>query len=113
MFPALRSLERAAPGPTTAAERFRAHHAVRDLIERLAGPQPLVLVLEDLHWADGASIELVSHLLRRPPQAPVLVAGSFRTGQADRGLEQPSRPPRRRWPGAPCGARPPAALGRW
>ena len=58
------------PGPTTAAERFRAHHAVRDLIERLAGPQPLVLVLEDLHWADGASIELVSHLLRRPPQAP-------------------------------------------
>ena len=87
VFPALRSLERAAPGPTTAAERFRAHHAVRDLIERLAGPQPLVLVLEDLHWADGASIELVSHLLRRPPQAPVLVAGSFRTGQADRGLE--------------------------
>jgi tetratricopeptide (TPR) repeat protein len=44
-------------------------------------------VLEDLHWADGASIELVSHLLRRPPQAPVLVAASFRTGQADRGLE--------------------------
>ena len=87
VFPALRSLEQASPGPTTAAERFRAHHAVRDLIERLAGPQPLVLVLEDLHWADGASIELVSHLLRRPPQAPVLVAGSFRTGQADRGLE--------------------------
>ncbi len=87
VFPALRSLEQASPGPTTAAERFRAHHAVRDLIERLAGPQPLVLVLEDLHWADGASVELVSHLLRRPPQAPVLVAGSFRTGQADRGLE--------------------------
>ncbi len=87
VFPALRSLEAASPGPTTAAERFRAHHAVRDLIERLAGPQPLVLVLEDLHWADGASVELVSHLLRRPPQAPVLVAGSFRTGQADRGLE--------------------------
>jgi DNA-binding NarL/FixJ family response regulator len=87
VFPALRSLERTSPGPTTAAERFRAHHAVRDLIQRLAGPQPLVLVLEDLHWADGASIELVSHLLRRPPQAPVLVAGSFRTGQADRGLE--------------------------
>ena len=87
VFPALRSLGPGSAGPTTAAERFRAHHAVRDLIERLAGPQPLVLVLEDLHWADGASIELVSHLLRRPPHAPVLVAASFRSGQADRGLE--------------------------
>ncbi len=87
VFPALRSLEPGSAGPTTAAERFRAHHAVRDLIERLAGPQPLVLVLEDLHWADGASVELVSHLLRRPPQAAVLVVASFRTGQADRALE--------------------------
>lgn len=87
VFPALRSLAPGSPGPTTAAERFRAHHALRDLIERLAGPQPLVLVLEDLHWADGASLELVSHLLRRPPHAPVLVAASFRTGQAERGLE--------------------------
>ncbi len=87
VFPALRSLQPSPPGPTTAAERFRAHHAVRDLIERLAGPQPLVLILEDLHWADGASVELVSHLLRRPPQAAVLVVASYRTGQADRGLE--------------------------
>ncbi len=87
VFPALRSLQPGSPGPTTAAERFRAHHAVRDLIERLAGRQPLVLILEDLHWADGASVELVSHLLRRPPQAPVLVVASYRTGQADRGLE--------------------------
>ena len=86
VFPTLRSLAPGSPGPTTAAERFRAHHALRDLIERLAGPQPMVLVLEDLHWADGASIELVSHLLRRPPQAAVLVAASFRTGQVDRGL---------------------------
>ena len=87
VFPALRSLEPGSPGPTTAAERFRAHHAMRDLIERLAGPRPLVLVLEDLHWADGASLELVSHLLRRPPQAAALVLASFRTGQADRGLQ--------------------------
>ena len=87
VFPTLRSLHPGSSGPTTAAERFRAHHALRELIERLAGAQPLVLCLEDLHWADGASIELVSHLLRRPPQAAVLVAASFRTGQADRGLE--------------------------
>src|SRR5918998_4805751 len=50
VFPALRTLAPGSPGPTTAAERFRAHHALRELIERLAIAQPLVLVLEDLHW---------------------------------------------------------------
>ena len=36
--------------------------------------QPLVLVLDDLHWADPASVELVGTLLQRPPAAPVLLA---------------------------------------
>ncbi|MDQ3741345.1 MAG: ATP-binding protein, partial [Actinomycetota bacterium] len=54
VFPALRSLRpSAAPVPASSAERFRAHHAVRELIERLAAPAPLVLLLDDLHWSDG------------------------------------------------------------
>ena len=59
---------------------------MRELLERLAGTQPLVLVLEDLHWADGASLELVAHLLRRPPDAPLLLAGSYRPRQLGRAL---------------------------
>jgi DNA-binding NarL/FixJ family response regulator len=86
LFPALRSLDPGSDQPTTAAERFRAHRAVRNLFERLAATQPLVLVLDDLNWADGASLELVSYLLRHPPHAAVMVAATFRTGQADRAL---------------------------
>ena len=85
VFPALRSLSHGS-SPATAAERFRAHHAVRELIERLAATQPVALVFDDIQWADGASIELAAHLLRRPPRARVLVAATYRTGQADRAL---------------------------
>jgi DNA-binding NarL/FixJ family response regulator len=87
VFPALRSLDPGSDEPSTAAERYRAHRAVRDLIERLAVKQPLVLLLDDLHWADGASVELTSHLLRRPPRARVVLALAFRTGQGDRAIE--------------------------
>jgi ATP/maltotriose-dependent transcriptional regulator MalT len=55
-------------------ERYRSHRAVRSLLEQLASAQPLVLVLDDLHWTDSASIELLGALLRRPPAAPVLLA---------------------------------------
>ena len=55
-------------------ERYRSHRAVRELLERLAGPRPLVLVMDDVHWADSASVELLGALLRRPPASPVLIA---------------------------------------
>jgi DNA-binding CsgD family transcriptional regulator/tetratricopeptide (TPR) repeat protein len=59
---------------------------VRELIERLAARPPLVLALDDLHWSDRASLELVAHMLRRPPEAAVLVVLSFRTGRASPAL---------------------------
>ena len=71
----------AAPG----AERFRAHRAVRALLERLA-ERPIVLALDDLHWADAATIELVCHLLRHPPAAPVLLAVAYRPNQVPAAL---------------------------
>jgi hypothetical protein len=73
----------AAAGATTptaagAAERFRHHRALRALLELLGRERPVLLSLDDLHWADDASIELVLHLLRRPPRGPVLLVFALR-----------------------------------
>jgi ATP/maltotriose-dependent transcriptional regulator MalT len=62
-------------------ERYRSHRAVRALLEQLAKPRPLVLLLDDFHWADSASIELLGALLRRPPAGAVLVTLALRPRQ--------------------------------
>lgn len=67
-------------------ERYRAHAAVRVLLERLAARRPVVLALDDVHWADAASVELIAHLLRRPPAGPVLLVLALRPRQAPRAL---------------------------
>jgi DNA-binding CsgD family transcriptional regulator len=86
LFPSLRSLTEAPELPSEPGERFRAHRAVVEVIERLAARQPVLLLLDDLHWADPASIEQAGYVLRRPPEAPVMIVGSFRSGQADPAL---------------------------
>jgi DNA-binding CsgD family transcriptional regulator len=65
IFPALAPLGVDRATARLPAERYRAHYAIRALLERLAARQPLVLALDDVHWADEASIEAVAHLLRR------------------------------------------------
>ena len=54
---------------------------MRELLERLAARRPLVLVLDDVHWADAASVELLTALLRSPPDAAVLVVMAARPRQ--------------------------------
>src|SRR6185436_2388237 len=46
----------------------------------LAATRPLVVWLDDLHWADAASVDAVAALVRRPPDAPVLLALAAREG---------------------------------
>ena len=77
-LPALGAL---APEPA-APDRHRTHRALRDLLERLAAARPLVLCLDDLHWADPASVEALVALVGRPPAAPVLLAVAARDNQA-------------------------------
>ena len=55
---------------------------MRELLERLTAIKPLVLVLDDVHWADPASVDLLGALWRRPPDAAVLVAVAMRPRQA-------------------------------
>jgi len=53
------------------------------LVERLAARRPLVLVFEDLHWADASSLELLEHLLPLTGRVPLLVIGLSRPGEED------------------------------
>ena len=69
-------------------ERHRSHRAVCQLLELLAERRPLVLVLDDVQWADPASVELLGALLRRPPGA-VLIALAMRTGRSRERLSTP------------------------
>jgi DNA-binding NarL/FixJ family response regulator len=62
-------------------ERYRTHRALRALLEGLAQSEPLVLILDDLHWADSASVEVLGSLLHRPPAAAVLLALAHRPRQ--------------------------------
>ena len=50
----------------------------RRFFERLAQKQPLVLVLEDLHWADESSTLLLDHLLPLVDRAPILICVTSR-----------------------------------
>ena len=78
VFPALVQGER--KGAIVAQERFRCYRAVGELLGALAARGPLVLILDDLQWADAASLELLDHLLRRTPDAPVLLLLAHRAG---------------------------------
>jgi ATP/maltotriose-dependent transcriptional regulator MalT len=78
VLPSVAREARAGAVAAGAAERFRYHRALRALLDLLARERPVALVLDDLHWADDATVELVLHLLRRPLDAPLLLAVGLR-----------------------------------
>ena len=84
----------ALPPEFLGATRDRMLREMVDLVDVLTGETPLVLVLEDLHWSDGATVDLVSALARRREPARLLVIGTFRPvdliveGHPLRGLKQ-------------------------
>ncbi|HST42280.1 MAG TPA: AAA family ATPase [Conexibacter sp.] len=99
LLPALREAEAGGAGAlpdavgdvSSAAARFRLHRAVGALVATLASRGPLVLALDDLHWADPAGLELVLHLLRHPPDAGVLFLLASRPGAAASALAEAAR----------------------
>jgi DNA-binding SARP family transcriptional activator len=69
-------LEPLAPGAD--ADRYSLFEAVTSFLATVAAAHPLVLVLDDLHWADTPTCLLVRHLVRRAPQARILLVGTYR-----------------------------------
>ncbi|XVQ13424.1 BTAD domain-containing putative transcriptional regulator [Spirillospora sp. CA-255316] len=58
--------------------RFRLHLAVGDYLAGLASRAPLLLVLDDLHWADQETLAVLTALPRRLRDRPVLMVGTYR-----------------------------------
>ncbi|WP_433326164.1 BTAD domain-containing putative transcriptional regulator [Spirillospora sp. CA-294931] len=57
---------------------FRLHLAVAEYLAGTAGRSPLLLVLDDLHWADEETLALLARLPQRLRGRPVLLVGTFR-----------------------------------
>ena len=81
----LRVVERDRPAPPQA----HVLEALLSLVERLAEQRPLAVALEDLHWADAASLDALAFLVRNLPDVPVLLAA---TARSDDGRDGPLRP---------------------
>ncbi|MQA85077.1 MAG: AAA family ATPase [Streptosporangiales bacterium] len=81
VFPALSGHAAEVPQRMPETERYHLHRAVRGLLEVLAEPAGTVLVLDDVHWSDAGSIELLAHLLRHPPRARLLMVVAYRPAQ--------------------------------
>ena len=65
------------------ALRGRIFYSVGTLVGALAGAKPLVLVFEDLHWTDPASLDLIEQLLPLTDKAPLMLLAIFRPQTQD------------------------------
>ena len=75
------------PDLTPDQERRYMLHGVGEFLARAAAVKPLVLVFEDLHWADESTLLLLRQLGPRLPETPLLVVGTYRDDEV-----RPDRP---------------------
>jgi len=76
--------EGAAPGGDAASERARLLDDLGALLDELAAERPLLLVLDDLQWADQPSLLAVRHLVRRRARVGMFVLGTYRDTDVSR-----------------------------
>lgn len=67
---------------TLGATRERMLRETIDAFAALARERPLVLLLEDLHWADASTVDLLRLMCRRSSEHPWLILGTLRTVEA-------------------------------
>lgn len=72
-----------AAGPGLSAERV--FDAVATALENVAATSPLILVIEDLHWADQATLGLLKFLIRVLERARILFVVTYRSDELRRG----------------------------
>jgi len=95
--PVAADLEQLVPGVATTADRagyaapldvetarYRMFAAYRAFLESLSADAPVVVVLDDLHWAAAPTLLFLKHLIRSGEPFPLLLIGTYRDTELDR-----------------------------
>jgi DNA-binding CsgD family transcriptional regulator len=85
VFPAL-AVTTSPATPVGPAQTYHVLHAIRRLIGTASTFGNLLLLLDDMHWADDESVALLAHLLRHPPDGKVVIVVAQRPRQSRRVL---------------------------
>lgn len=85
VFPIFRTVVAAAPDSADAAsddDFLRARSLLRELVRHLASKQPLLVIVDDVHWGDADAVDLLMALVEPPDPPRVLVVLGHRDGEA-------------------------------
>lgn len=85
-LPLPQELAQGGPGalPIAEIERYRVHAGFARVLSETATNVPVVMAIEDLHWADEATLELVPYLARKLRDQRVLLLGTYRSDELHR-----------------------------
>jgi DNA-binding SARP family transcriptional activator len=75
-------------GGDPVAARFRRHRAIGSFLAAVSARSPVLLVFDDLHWADEETLALLTALVTDPDVGPVLVLGTYRSTEISAGLAE-------------------------
>ncbi|MCW2913335.1 MAG: putative ATPase, partial [Actinomycetia bacterium] len=77
-----------APSDDPVAARFRRHRAIGSSLARVSERGPVLLVFDDLHWADEETLALLTALATDPDAGPALIVGTYRSTEISTGLAE-------------------------
>jgi class 3 adenylate cyclase/tetratricopeptide (TPR) repeat protein len=84
LIPSLRDRLPDLPSPRESdqeTERYLMYAAVADLLQEAGAQEPLLLILDDLHWADAPTLSLLRHVVGAGSSMNVMVVGTFRDSE--------------------------------
>jgi len=64
--------------------RYRLFDAVTSFLVEISRANPVVMVLDDLHWADKRTFQLLRHIVRSTMRAPLFILGTYRQADLER-----------------------------
>lgn len=84
LFPQLSAEPTRADGGDPTQAKLRLYEAVLALVRVIAEERPVLIVIEDVHWADASTRELLDYMARRVRSLPVMVLVTYRSDEMNR-----------------------------